>query len=221
MEKCQSRPAWACAQIVLLRPIEIRLLPHLRPAFAGRDGQRPDVHAVRLGPLQQRHMAQPGGGPQQRPQQVAQHPVVGLDLPVVAPPLDQPGQFEQRRIDQMRHVTQRLGRFLARGRVGQIQSQMPARETGRRAGVTRRPPECQAPRKNVSAPHSPPARSRPPPAPFSGSSAPSSSGERITACRQEDQRRQTQPSYSAASGRRQAPRCGTGRPRFSRSVAPV
>ena len=82
------------------------------------------MDAIGFGALQQRHMPKAGGDPKQRPQQVAQHPVVGGDLLVVAPAFDQAGQLKQCRVNNMRHVPHRGGGSLAGGGIGQVQREM-------------------------------------------------------------------------------------------------
>jgi len=76
-------------------------------ALTGGDGERADMDAVGFGTLQQRHMSQFGCRLQEGGEQITEHAVVGGDLVVVAPALDQPGQFEQGRVDEVRDVLQR------------------------------------------------------------------------------------------------------------------
>ncbi len=133
MVNVQSRPALGGAQVVLLRPVEIGLFPHFRPALARGNGQRADVDAVGLGALQQRHVPQLRGGGKQRPHQVAQHAVVGADLLIVAPALDQSGQFEQSRVDQVSDIAQRVRRLPTGSGVCQVKRKMPSDYASRAA----------------------------------------------------------------------------------------
>ena len=68
------------AQEMLLLPVEVRLLVHLRAVFARRHGERADVHAIGLGALQQRDVAKLWRDRLERGHQIAQHQVVGADL---------------------------------------------------------------------------------------------------------------------------------------------
>ena len=61
--------------------------------------------------------------PLQRIEQVAKHPVVGLDLLAFAPAGDQPRAFVQGGVDQVRDAGQARGKLLAGGSVGQVQGE--------------------------------------------------------------------------------------------------
>jgi hypothetical protein len=59
----------------------------------------------------------------QRVEQVAQHPVVGLDLFAFLPAGNQSGAFVQGGVYQMHNAGQARGKLLAGGGVGQVQWQ--------------------------------------------------------------------------------------------------
>lgn len=61
--------------------------------------------------------------PFQRVKQVAQHPVVGLDLLAFLPAGNQSGAFVQGGVYQMRHAGQARGKLLAGDGFGQVQGQ--------------------------------------------------------------------------------------------------
>jgi hypothetical protein len=88
------------AQKVFLRPVEIRLLVHFRAAFARRHLERADMRAIGLGALQQRDMLQRRSRLQRR-HQIAQHAIVGLDLALIPPAVDQVWRLVERGVDQM------------------------------------------------------------------------------------------------------------------------
>ncbi len=80
-------------------------------------------------------MAQIFRVPFQRVEQVAQHPVVGLDLLALPPAGNQSGTFVQSGINQMRHAGQTCGQLLAGSGVGQVQ-----RQEARAMGIVGLPP---------------------------------------------------------------------------------
>src|SRR6185312_3569789 len=115
----------AGAEVVFLRPVEIRLLPHLRAAFARRNDQRTHMRAVGFGTLKQCYMTQSGCRGTQRSQQVAQHPVIDADLFLITPAVHQARKFEQCRIDQMGHVAEPAGNGLTGSFILQVQRNEP------------------------------------------------------------------------------------------------
>ena len=59
------------------------------------------MNAVGLGTLQQGHMPERGCGRLERRHQVAQHAVVGVDLVLIAPAIDQARRFIKRGVDEV------------------------------------------------------------------------------------------------------------------------
>jgi len=113
------------AQKILLRPIEVRLLIHLRAALARRNVKWANVNAVGLRALQQRYMAEPRCNRLKRRHQIAQHRVVGSYLVRIAPTVDQARCFIERGIDEMGCTLQCCCGQRALRRVGQVDRYMP------------------------------------------------------------------------------------------------
>ena len=89
------------AQKILLRPVKVRLLVHLGAAFACRHLERPDVGAIGLGALQQRDMPELRRDRLECGHQIAQHPVIDVDLLLIAPAVDEIRRLIERGVDQM------------------------------------------------------------------------------------------------------------------------
>ena len=108
------------AQKILLRPVKIRLLVHFRAAFPRRHLERADMDAIGLGALQQRDMPELRRGRLERRHQVAQHRVIGVDLVLIAPAIDQIRRLIERGVDEMGCALQ-FGRCTrALGGIGQV-----------------------------------------------------------------------------------------------------
>jgi hypothetical protein len=111
-------------QEVLLGPVEIRLFVHFGTALARRHGQRADMDAISLGALQKRDMPKLRRHRFERRHQIAQHQIVGADLVLIAPAVDEVGGFVKRRINQMGRALHFGGGALALRGVGQVDGDM-------------------------------------------------------------------------------------------------
>ena len=78
------------------------------------------MHAIGLCALQQHHMAQRRRRRLENRHQVAQHRIIGADLALVAPAVDQARRLIQRSVDQMGSALQLHRDAFALGSVGQI-----------------------------------------------------------------------------------------------------
>jgi hypothetical protein len=99
-----GRVALAFAQIVLLVPVEIRDIARIRSALAGGNAHRPHMDPVGFRALQQGNVPELFGGPFQGIEEVAQHPIVGIDLLRLLPSGDKPGTLVQGRKDDVRDL---------------------------------------------------------------------------------------------------------------------
>ena len=84
------------------------------------------MHAVGLGALQQRHVAQLRRGGLQRTEQIAQHQVVGPDLLVFPPARDQPRPLVKGGVDEVSDAGEVGREGGTSGGIGEIEGQ-PAR----------------------------------------------------------------------------------------------
>jgi hypothetical protein len=75
----EAVPGAHLTHISFLVEEEVLVIP-ARIAFAGRNGDRVQVHAVDLRSLQDADVLKIGGGSDDRLHHVAQHGIVGLDL---------------------------------------------------------------------------------------------------------------------------------------------
>ena len=113
------------AQKILLRPVKVRLLVHFRAALARRHRERADVNAIGLGALQQCDMPELRRGRFERGHQIAQHQIVGADLVLIAPAVDQIRCLIERGINQVGGALQFGGGAQALRRIGQVDRNVP------------------------------------------------------------------------------------------------
>ena len=119
---CRAATGASLAQVVLLKPVEIVVRVARRP-FARRHGDRPQMHAVGLGALQQRDMTKRIPR-RERFDEIAQHRQIGGHLLARAPSLDQVRPLLKRRVDQVRDLRQPRERLAARRFVHEVERQM-------------------------------------------------------------------------------------------------
>ena len=109
------------AKKALLRPIKIRLLVHFGAAFPRRYREWADVDAVSFGALQQGDVPKRRRRRLENPHQVTEHQIVGSDLALIAPAINQTRRLIERGIDEVGRALQFRSSFGALRSIRQIE----------------------------------------------------------------------------------------------------